>query len=197
MNIRRTYNPVEPGAPAIWLLGVIGDNVRVPPLLRDLREYPDGDGPIDIFVESGGGRHDVGMDVYSLLRDLRRPKRMTIIAARSMAATVAMAGDVIRIIEGGCIFLHRPHVSIDAAVAMAAEVELNAVALRDLASRCDDVEHVQGEIIARRTGQPRSFIAAMCAIETTLDAVTAVKLGFADEIVSLPQPQDAADARRL
>ncbi|MGF7051894.1 ATP-dependent protease ClpP protease subunit [Bosea sp. OAE752] len=185
--IVRTYNPIERGAPALWVHGHIGSNVRVQTFARDLRQYPEGDRPIDLFIESDGGLCDVGMEVYGLLCSVRRPKRVTVLAARSMAAVVAMAGDVIRIVSSGHFHLHRPYAVGPSIAAWASENDLTADALRDIATGIDSIEHAHAEIILQRIGQQnRNLLSALVGIGSTIPAERAVELGLADEIVSLP-----------
>lgn len=179
--IIRTYNPIERGQPAIWLLGSIerGACART---MRQVREYPAG-GPLDIVVDSSGGSCGEGLRLYTALREIPRQKRVTILRAASMAAIVAMVGDVIRIATHGSIFLHPPGWRREALVEAVASLHLTSDDLRSAAGRLDDTDELHLDIVERRTGLTRTTLRALSAADTTLDAAEAVQLGFADEVV--------------
>jgi ATP-dependent Clp protease protease subunit len=183
MNLTRSYNPIERGQPAIWLDDPIIGPQQVSRLMRSLREYPLGEGPVDIVVDGNGGRCSYGLEMYTLLREHPRRKRVTIVRAASMSALIAMAGDEIRIIERGTMMIHDAGIGVDQLLTMEAVQRVPAAALRNLAKACDASDLVHRQIYARRTGLPAARIADLSAAETWFDAERAVELGFADEIV--------------
>lgn len=186
--IVRSYNPIERGQPAIWLDEPVRSGAQVSRLMRQLREYPDGDGPVDVVIAGGGGNCGIGLQMYTLLREHPRPKRVTVFDAPSISGVIAMAGDHIRIVERGRIFLHDVGYA-PSALANSGPQHLTGLTLRALARTCiaDDALHCA--IFARRTGRSPESIAALRAAETTLDAHRAVELGFADSII----PQETID----
>lgn len=181
----RSYNPVERGRPAIWIDQPIQSTWQAMFLSRQLREYPDDAGAVDLVIAGGGGKIGVAWEMYTLLREDPRRIRVTIFDAPSASSLVAMAGDHIRIVEGGTIFLHGAGLSEGAILANDVARHYPAVALRLLARECAASDALMNDIIARRRGIPRDAIAKLRAAETTLDAAQAVANGFADEIVAL------------
>ena len=182
--IVRTFNPIERG-PAIWLDEPLREAVQVARLLRRLGEYPDGADPVDIVIMGKGGNSGVGLEMYTALREHPRRKRVTILEAASMHALIAMAGDVVRIVEGGTIFLHDVGYATDY---LLNEVPAHhtAAGLKALARRCEATDALHRRIFARRTGLDPERIATLRATDTTLDAPRAVAMGFADEVVAWP-----------
>jgi len=100
-----------------------------------------------------------------------------------MAGVIAMAGDEIRIVEGGTIFLHHTGYATDFLLNKAPGAHMPAAALRALARSCDATDALHVQIFARRTGLPPETIAELRAADTTLDAARAVALGFADAVI--------------
>lgn len=183
VRIARSYNPIE-GGPAIWLDRPISSFREPAELARRLREYPAGDGPIDIVIDGEGGSCARGLEMYTLLREHPRRKRVTILSAPSMSGVIAMAGDTIRIVRSGWIFLHharcRQEIVADPINGYLPAAMLERVA-RDI--RQTDALHVA--IFARRTGLLEETIRDLREREATLDAYEAVRLGFADEVTTL------------
>lgn len=180
--IVRAYNPVE-GGPAIWIEHLI-DDVSCARFLRQLREHPEGDGPIELVMAGGGGDCGRGLEMYTALRELPRPKRVTVYSAPSMSGVIAMAGDHIRIVEGGTFMLHHAGFNGERLLNGGLSRFHNpASALRRLARSCDVTDALHCQIFARRTGQPASVIADIRERETTIAADEAVRLGLADEVI--------------
>ena len=182
----RSYNPIERG-PAIWLDQLIDHSgAQCSRLLRQLREYPDGNDPIDIVIAGGGGNCRTGLELYTALREWPRRVRVTVFDAPSMSGLIAMAGDVVRIVETGTIFLHPVGYSSDYLL-NGPPRHMPAAALKALAKQCEATDALHIQIFARRTGLDPARIYDLRAAETTLDAQRAVELGFADEIVQWPR----------
>ena len=186
--IVRSYNPIEHGRRAIWLDQPVRDDLQVAVLLRQLREFDEDqpDGPVDIVIAGGGGKCDVGLALYTALREHPRPKRVTIYDAPSISGLIAMAGDHVRIVEGGRIFLHGAGFSTDYLVNDVPR-HMPAAALRALARHCDATDALHCRIFARRTGLDPARIQALRAAETAIGAAEAVRLRFADEIIAPPK----------
>lgn len=179
--IVRSFNPIE-GGPAIWLDQPIQADAQVARLLRQLREYPDA-ASVDVVIDCPGGNCAAGLGLYSALRDDPRRKRVTIYQAASMAGVVAMAGDEIRIVERGTVFLHGAGYTAENVLNELPGRHMAATALRHLAKRCDALDVLHVSIFARRTGLAPERVAELRATDTTLDAEAAVRLGFADSII--------------
>ncbi len=181
--IINSYNPIERGLPAIWLEEPIASPFQVTRLVRHLRDYPKADGPIDIVIAGGGGNCSLGLEMYTALRECRRQKRVTIFSAPSMSGVIAMAGDHIRIVEAGSIFLHHSGYAAEYLSNCGPARHIPAAAMRGLARGCDATDAVHVGIFARRTGLAPDVISSMRAAETTLDASEALRLGFVDEVI--------------
>lgn len=192
----RSYNPVESG-PAIWLDEPIQSPAQVFRLRRQLREYPESDAPLDIIIDSQGGECGLGLEMLTLLRGQPRRKRVTILHAGSMAAVVAMAGDEIRIVERGTLYLHGVGYARDHLLNAGPGLHLTAQSLRSLAYKAEAADALHVEIFARRTGLPPATITALREGETTLDAHRAVALGFADAVIPMGQADEGQQDRVL
>ncbi len=180
----RSFNPVE-GGPAVWLGEPIREARQVLRFARELRDYPDGDGPVDIVVDGCGGRTDFGADIYSIIRECPRRTRMTILDAPSMAGVIAMAGDERRIVRGGTIFLHGAGYAASQVLNGAPGGHMPAATLRALARNCDATDAAHEAIFARATGLDFAEVRRMRADETTIGADEAVFLGFVHFIVEV------------
>ena len=184
--IVRTYNPIEKGQPAIWLDEPIDHSGKqCARLLRQLREFPATEGPLDVVIAGGGGSCTAGLQIYTALREWPRKVRVTVFDAPSISGLIAMAGDVVRIVDAGTIFLHPSGYSSDYLL-NGPPRHMPAAALKALAKQCEATDALHVQIFARRTGLDPSRIYDLRAADTTLDARRAVELGFADEIVTLP-----------
>lgn len=190
--ILKSYNPIERGQPAIWLDQPIQSRTQVSMLMRQLREYSESADPVGIVI-AGGGNCVIGLELYTVLREHPRRKRVTIYSAPSMSGVIAMAGDEIRIAEGGTIFLHHAGYSTDYLLNEAPGRHMPATALKSLARDCETTDALHVQIFARRTGLAPSAIAELRDAETTLNAHEAVRLGFADRIIPTTQEQNSCE----
>lgn len=169
----------------IWIAGPIDpDGVSAAALRRSLPEV-DPDGPVRVVIETPGGSYVEGLAMYVALRECGRPVEVTVRRAASAGSLVAMAGGSIAIQPEGSFFLHGAGYVRDALPALIPH--MTAETFRHAARSLDRADAVVLDILARRTGLPRHELAALHARDTTLDAETAVRLGFADRIVPHPE----------
>ncbi len=179
----RSFNPIE-GGPAIWLDEPIHDPRQVLRLMRDLRDFPAGAGPIDIVIDGGGGNCALGLEMFTAIRECGRQTRATIYDAPSMSGVIAMAADRRRIVEGGSIFLHGAGYAAGYLANEAPGRHMPAAALRSLARTCDATDALHAAIFARATGLDPAEVQRLRDAETTLDAADALRLGFVHEVLT-------------
>ncbi len=184
MPVIRSFNPIE-GGPAIWLEEPIREARQVLRFARQLRDYPEAGGPVDIVVDGCGGRTDFGADIYSLIRECSRRTRVTILDAPSMAGVVAMAGTERRIVRGGTIFLHGAGYAVSSILNEAPARHMPALALRALARNCDATDAAHEAIFARATGLDPLDVRRLREAETTIGTDEALFLGFVHSIVEI------------
>lgn len=168
--------------------GAIGRNAISAAAMRrtldELRDEPE----LRVWMCSGGGAAVEGMAIHDMLKAAGKPIVMTVAWAGSVSSVIAMAADRIRIVENGSFLLHcAGYAPANLAVLTndAGQV-LDRVTAKGLRKLLHDVEAVDEEHLAifeRRTGQQRELLQILRDSETVLDAATAVRLGFADEIV--------------
>lgn len=181
--IVRSFNPVERGRAAIWLDEPIREPRQVLRLARQLRDFPEPDGPVDIVIAGGGGNCAIGLELYGLVREHPRRTRVTIFDAPSMSGVIAMAADERRIVERGTIFLHAAGYAAGEVLNMEPVRHLPAPALRALARNCEAADAAHEAIFARATGLDAAEVRRLREAETTLDAAEALRLGFVHEVV--------------
>ena len=183
MPIIRSYDFVERGRAAIWLEEPIREPAQVLRLARQLRDYPEPDGPVDIVIAGSGGNCTLGGEMHTLIRENPRRTRVTILDAPSMAGVIAMAATERRIVEGGTIFLHGAGYAAGHVLNEAPLRHLPAAALRALARNCESTDAAHVAIFARATGLDPAEVRRLRDAETTLDAAEALRLGFVQSIV--------------
>lgn len=125
---------------------------------------------IIININSGGGSVIDGLSIFSAIQNSKAVIHTNIVGiAASMAGVIAMAGDVITMVNFGKLMIHNPHGSDDPS-----ENEKKALnALRDSLIT----------IFKNRTKKSKSELSSIMDEETWLTPVQALEGGFIDEIV--------------
>ena len=160
------YGPIG----STWCdFGISADQVRKElAALGSVRE-------IAVHINSEGGDVFDGKTIYSLLTS--NPAKVVVHIdglAASAASVIAMAGNEIRIAEGGFIMVHNAQVT---AIGDAAEMERTARLLQRV-----DLSLI--DLYAGRSRCAPAEVKAMMAAETWLTGREAVQKGFADALVS-------------
>lgn len=107
--------------------------------------------------------------------------------AASSAATIAMAGDEIRITEAGFLMIHNASGGV---FGEASEV-------RQMADLLDTITGTIGDVYAARSGRSAEEIAAWMTATTWMTAAEAVERGFADSIVENLRVAASGDPKAL
>ena len=139
---------------------------------------------INLHIASLGGDVNEGLAIYRRL--IEHPARIVTYVdswAASIAATIAMAGDEIRIAEAGAIMIHN-------AWGMAFG---DADAFRATADRLDAVTGSLADVFVGRTGADLAQVRAWMTAETWFYGQEAVDAGFADSV--MPNMRIAAQYR--
>jgi ATP-dependent Clp protease, protease subunit len=138
-----------------------------------------GDPDIEVRITSPGGRVDVGLDVYDLLR-LYPGKKTAIVSsqAASMGAVILQACDVRRCMKHSSVLIH--HISTS-------DITLDLLRSRVKMARFrKDMETDQDrlyDILAVKTGKSISEISKACAKDEPMTAEEAKAFGLIDDII--------------
>lgn len=147
-------------------------------------ELNSGDGDIAVWLNSPGGDVFAASQIYTMLKEYKGKVTVKIDGlAASAASVIAMAGDEIVMSPVAMMMIHNPATVIFGEAA-------------DLQSGIKMLSEVKESIInayEQRTGLPRGKISNMMDAETWFSAQKAVELGFADQILYVPDAQDAAE----
>lgn len=100
--------------------------------------------------------------------------------AASAASFIAMAGDEVRIADGGMFMIHKAWTLGFG----------NADDFMDMAALLEKIDGTLADTYAKKTGKERAELLAMMAAETWLTGAEAVEAGFADRLAG-----DAADEK--
>lgn len=131
-------------------------------------------GILNVFINSPGGSVFDGVTIYNVLaRHKAKVNVMVDGLAASIASVIAMAGDTIRMAENAMLMIHDPWT-----ISMGSSGDL-----RKDADALDQIRETIVTTYAARTKQSREDLSAWMAEETWLDAATAEKRGFVDEVV--------------
>lgn len=143
---------------------------------------------INLHINSYGGEVFDAVAIYRNLVD--HPAKVVVhidgIAASS-AATIAMAGDEIRITEAGFLMIH------NASGGMFGE----AKEMRQLADLLDTISGTIGDVYAQRTGNTVEQIKTWMDATTWMTAAEAVERKFADQVVENLRVAASGDPREL
>lgn len=138
------------------------------------RELERGKGDITVVINSPGGDCVAASRIYAMLKDYDGIVTVRIDGlAASAASVIAMAGDAVQMAPAALMMIHNPstvawgdHVDMKKAIGMLNEVKESIINAYEL-----------------RTGLSRSELSRMMEDETWMNAMKAVELGFADEML--------------
>ena len=138
------------------------------------RELERGKGDITVVINSPGGDCVAASRIYAMLKDYDGIVTVRIDGlAASAASVIAMAGDTVQMAPAALMMIHNPstvawgdHVDMEKAIGMLNEVKESIINTYEL-----------------RTGLSRSELSRMMEDETWMNAMKAVELGFADEML--------------
>lgn len=184
------------GEPEIELYGVIseyswyGDEVTPGKFKDDLYKVGGG-GPVTIRINSGGGDVIAASVMRSILLDYPGQKTMRVDGICASAATiVALAGDKIRMLDTSYMMIHDPGYVVFMAW-------LDIETLAGLLKTLEAIKVGILDAYAHRTGLSADRLSRMMRDETWMAGSEAVKLGFADEVISAGSQVASADNKLL
>jgi len=156
----------------IKLYGEIGWEVTADAFLQSLDEHPPG--TLDVRINSVGGDVFQGLAIYNALTrwDGETVAHIDGLAA-SMASVIAMAAGKVVMASASLLMIHNPQTFASGDQ-------------HDLAKRVELLETVRGVMVAlysKKTGLTEEQVIQMLDAETWMDAATAKRLGFADEVI--------------
>jgi ATP-dependent Clp protease protease subunit len=154
----------------------------------DLKALGVGVKTINLHLNCYGGEVFDAVAIYRQLVD--HPARVVTHidgVAASSGATIAMAGDEIRITEAGFLMIH------NASGGMFGE----AKEMRQLADLLDTISATIGDVYAGRTGNTAEQIAAWMGATTWMTAAEAVERKFADQVVENLRVAASGDPKAL
>lgn len=142
---------------------------------------------LNVRINSPGGQHVEALGIYNTLT--RHAARIEVDVdgiAASAAATIAMAGDEIRIAENAMLMIHNPfmHAAGDAAE------------LRKAANLLDSIKATLVSTYAARSKAAPEAIAAWMDEEKWMDGPEAKALGFADVVTAAKRVENRFDLTR-
>lgn len=138
-------------------------------------ELNSGSGDITVWINSPGGDCFAAAQIYNMLRDYAGKVTVKIDGiAASAASVIAMAGDTVLVSPVSMIMIHNP-----ATIAMGDHNEMQK-AIEMLDSVKDSIINAY----ALKTGLSHNKLAELMENETWMDAREAVKLKFADGVIS-------------
>lgn len=141
---------------------------------RVIQQQLDGcSGPLDVYINSGGGDVFAGQTIYNLLKRYNGVVTVHIDGlAASIASVIAMAGDKIIMPENALMMIHNAW-----AIAIG-----NSGEHRRMAEELDRVDVLIRDVYAARSKQEPQAIADYMAAETWFTATEALEAGLVDEI---------------
>lgn len=186
--VRRFWNWTNPtlqeensssgGVRVLHLNGAIAeeswfDDETTPAIFKS--ELHAGSGDVQVWVNSPGGDCIAAAQIYNMLMDY--PGKVTVVIdglAASAASVIAMAADTVVMSPVSMMMIHNP-----ATLAIGDTAELSRAI--DMLGAVKESTINAYEL---KTGLSRAKISRLMDAETWMDATAAVKLGFADDILT-------------
>lgn len=142
--------------------------------------------PIDLNIASGGGDVFAASEIYTMLKQQKRPVNVVIQGmAASAASVIAMAGDKVSMSPTSQIMIHKAW----------SQVQGNSDDLTHESTVLSSIDKSIAAAYEAKTGKKEEDILNLMSAETWLNAKDAVEQGFADEILftdnKQPQFQNA------
>ena len=148
----------------------------------------DGDEPIKVKLNSGGGVATEGSAIYALLSSFEGEVNIVIEGiAASAASLIAMAGDTISMADGAVMMIH----------------DVSGITFGNSADHQKSIEALEtlsnayASVYAKRSGKSRSDARALMKDESWFTAEKAVENGFADESIEENSAEVAAFDYRM
>jgi ATP-dependent Clp protease protease subunit len=164
----------------LYLVGTIsdetwfGDEVTPKEFKNELNQ---GVGDIRVWINSPGGDVFAASEIYTALKKYSKDSGKVIVEidalAASAASVIAMAGDIVRMSPTAYLMIHNPWMMTIG----------NSEEMRITARQLDEIKEGVINAYQLKTGLSREEISQMMDEETYINAVKAVELGFADEIL--------------
>lgn len=162
---------------ADWL----GEGVTAKRIAAALRNI--GEGKVVVNINSPGGDYFEGLAIYNMLVEHSGEVEVNVLGiAASAASIIAMAGDKVSMARASFLMIHNTWV-------MAAG---DRNAFRDVADWLEPFDQAAADIYSARTDMTTKETAAMMDAETWIGGAKAVDQGFADEILSAENVDNAA-----
>ncbi|EUJ59548.1 head maturation protease, ClpP-related [Listeria fleischmannii] len=153
-----------------WIYELLEQEHTAP---SDILEHLNGVEPLEIDVNSYGGRVDAGNEIYTALRAYAGHVTVNVIMAGSAASIIAMSADTVRMSPVGQIMIHN--------VSMGAAGDY-----KDM-EKAGEILQKANESLAnayiQKTNLPKSKILELMNAETWLTADEAIEKGFADSMM--------------
>lgn len=138
-------------------------------------ELNSGKGDIIVWINSEGGDVFAAVEIYNMLKEYKGKVTVKIDSlAASAASIIAMAGDTIEISPCGMIMIHNPWT----------QAQGDSQEMKTAAKMLDSVKESIITAYELKTKLPREEISRLMDEESWLPAEQAIKLGFADKIIS-------------
>jgi len=168
-----TINP-KASVPVIAFYGTFGEGDLTPDAFAPKWRALGNPRKVRLDISSPGGSCFAANAIFDIIARSGAEEVTVYIdgLAASMASLVAMLGTRIIIGANALMMVHNPSANIGGG---SADLTRGAALLESIRAR-------MVVVYAKRTGLPEDTIAKMMAEETWMDATTAVRLGFADEV---------------
>jgi ATP-dependent Clp endopeptidase proteolytic subunit ClpP len=154
-----------------------GEGITAMSVMDDLRRMQGED--VTVRINSPGGDVFEGLAIHNALR--RHTGKVTVVVdalAASAAAIVAVAGDVVQIVDNGTFMIHSVWTFVVG----------NAIELRAEASILDKIDEGLVTTFVRKTGKTAAAIRKALSFDNFMTAEEAVAFGLIDSIV---EPREA------
>ena len=165
-----------------WIYEWFGIPVASPNSFRiELAQYKGKD--ITVWIDSYGGDVFAGAGIYNALKEHNGKVTAKITKAMSAASVIAMAADEVLMSPVGIMMIHNPLTS--------AQGDMRV--MRKTAEVLDTVKETIINAYIDKTGRSREEISAMMDDETWMSCNQAVKEGFADGVLYIPENKNEGE----
>jgi ATP-dependent Clp protease protease subunit len=155
----------------------LGDEIT-PAMFKDDLQRVGAGKPVTVRINSGGGEVIAASVIRAILTDY--PGRVTVRIdglCASSAVMVAMAGDTVRMMDSAYMMVHDPGYNLLMGW-------LTEDYLKSLVDQLKSIKSGMLDTYSNRTGLSLDRLNRMLTDETWMSAGEAVKMGFADEVIS-------------
>lgn len=160
----------------IFIEGVIDENT-VSGFSRQMMYLSRSAEPVNIYINSPGGRIDCGLAIYDIIQSCTFSVNMYCIAnASSMAALLLASGK-----KGHRFILPHANVMIHEAL-MKGDISGSATSISRLSESIVQVRDIVNGILAKHTGKTLEEINRATSFDNLMNAKEAIEFGICDEI---------------